>query len=139
MPPRTFTPEEANAALDEVRPLAERMVRHGRALARAQDRQAELQSRIAGNGSHIRPDEPSRLAAVVDREAAGLARCIERLHGLGVLVKDVQHGLLDFPALRGDALGGEEHVLLCWHVGEPEVAYWHGLEDGFAGRKPLPL
>jgi hypothetical protein len=134
VPPRTFTPEEANAALDEVRPLAERMVRHGRGLARAQSRQAELQSRIAGNGSHIRPDEPSRLAAAVDREAAGLARCIERLHGLGVLVKDVQHGLLDFPALRG-----EEEVLLCWHVGEDEVAYWHGLEDGFAGRKPLPL
>ena len=132
MPPRTFTPEEANAALAQVRPLAERMVAHGRALARAQARQAELQQRIAGNGSSIRTDEPSRLDAAVDREATGLARCIERLHALGVVVKDVAHGLLDFPALRGD-----EQVLLCWHVGEPEVAYWHGLEDGFAGRKPL--
>jgi hypothetical protein len=132
--PRTFTPEEANAALAEVRPLAEEMVAHGRELARAQERQAELQGRIAGNGSSIRTDEPSRLVAEVDRAAAGLARCIERLHGLGVQVKDVQHGLLDFPALRGD-----EEVLLCWHVGEEEVAYWHGLEDGFAGRRPLPL
>ena len=56
MPPRTFTPEEANAALEEVRPLAERMVTHGRALGRAQARQAELQRRIAGNGSSIRTD-----------------------------------------------------------------------------------
>lgn len=134
MSARTFTPEEANAALAEVRPLAEEMVAHGRELARAQERQAELQGRIAGNGSSIRTDEPSRLVADVDRAAAGLARCIERLHGLGVQVKDVQHGLLDFPALRGD-----EEVLLCWHVGEDEVAYWHGLEDGFAGRRPLPL
>lgn len=134
MSPRTFTPDEANAALEDVRPLAERMVAHGRALARAQGRQAEIRSRIAGNGSSIRTDEPSRLAGVVDREAAGLARCIERLHGLGVVVKDVEHGLLDFPARRGD-----EDVLLCWHVGEDEVAYWHGLEEGFAGRKPLPL
>jgi hypothetical protein len=134
VPARTFTPAEANAALEAVRPLAERMVAHGRALARAQGRQAELQSRIAGNGSSIRTDEPSRLAAAVDREATGLARCIERLHALGVVVKDVQHGLLDFPALRG-----EEEVLLCWHVGEDEVAYWHGLEDGYAGRKPLPF
>jgi hypothetical protein len=131
---RTFTPEEANAALDEVRPLAERMVAHGRELAAAQARQAELQERIAGNGSSIRTDEHAKLAAAVDRAAAGLARCIERLHALGVQVKDVQQGLLDFPALRGD-----QEVLLCWHVGEEEVAYWHGLEDGFAGRRPLPL
>jgi hypothetical protein len=134
VPQRTFTPDEANDALEEVRPLAEKMVSHGRELVRAQSRQAELQGRIAGNGSSIRPDEPSRLAATVDREAAGLARCIERLHALGVIVKDVQQGLVDFPALRGD-----EEVLLCWHVGEDEVAYWHGLEEGFAGRKPLPL
>jgi hypothetical protein len=134
VPARTFTPDEANEALDEVRPLAERMVAHGRALARAQGRQAELQGRIASNGSSIRPDEPARLVAAVDREAAGLARCIERLHSIGVLVKDVQQGLVDFPALRGD-----EDVLLCWHVGEDEVGYWHGLEEGFAGRKPLPL
>jgi hypothetical protein len=131
---RTFTAEEANAALDEVRPLAERMMRHGRALARAQRRQTEIERRVAGNGGGIRTDEPARLAAAVDREAAGLARCIERLHGLGLLVKDVHRGLVDFPALRGD-----EVVLLCWHVGEDEVAFWHGLEEGFAGRKPLPF
>ena len=54
------------------------------------------------------------------------------IHGHGAIVKDLDDGLVDFPALRG----GEE-VLLCWRLGEDEVAYWHGLEEGFAGRKRL--
>ena len=49
-------------------------------------------------------------------------------------MKDPAQGLLDFPALRR----GEE-VCLCWRVGEAEIGYWHSLEDGFAGRRPLPL
>ena len=51
-----------------------------------------------------------------------------------MLVKDLDRGLVDFPAFRH----GEE-VLLCWQVGEDEIGYWHGVDDGFAGRKPLPL
>ena len=51
---------------------------------------------------------------------------------LGVLVKDADLGLLDFPALRSGA-----PVLLCWHVGEDAVAFWHSYEEGFAGRKPI--
>jgi hypothetical protein len=60
---------------------------------------------------------------------------VARLERLGVIVKDADRGLVDFPALRES---GEE-VLLCWQVGEDEIGYWHGLEEGFAGRKPLPL
>jgi hypothetical protein len=60
---------------------------------------------------------------------------VVQLERLGVIVKDADRGLVDFPALRES---GEE-VLLCWQVGEDEIAYWHGLEEGFAGRKPLPL
>jgi hypothetical protein len=59
---------------------------------------------------------------------------VRQLEHLGVLVKDLDRGLVDFPALRE----GEE-VLLCWEVGEDEVAFWHGIEEGFAGRKPLPF
>jgi hypothetical protein len=64
-----------------------------------------------------------------------MAEAVEWLQRLGVIVKDADRGLVDFPALREN---GEE-VLLCWQVGEDEIAYWHGLEEGFAGRKPLPL
>ncbi len=133
MAKRHFTPEEANALLEEVRPAAEAVVEHRRAFTVAAARHARLVSRIAGNGGDFDPQEPRELEEQVEREAEEIARAVERLDGLGVLVKDLDRGLVDFPALRD----GEE-VLLCWQVGEDEVAFWHGVEEGFAGRKPLP-
>src|SRR5581483_7805155 len=65
---------------------------------------------------------------------AALADVIDELAERGVQVKDVDEGLVDFPALRRG-----ETVLLCWRLGEDEVSYWHTLEAGFAGRRPLPL
>jgi hypothetical protein len=61
---------------------------------------------------------------------------VEELDALGLQVKDLDRGLIDFPA-QHPASG--ETVLLCWELGEDSVAYWHGLEDGYAGRKPLPF
>ena len=92
-------------------------------------------SRIAGNGGDFDPREPRELQEELERETDAAAEALVRLDRIGVIVKDADRGLVDFPALRE---GGEE-VLLCWQVGEDEVAYWHGLEEGFAGRKPLPL
>ena len=131
---RLFTVEEANAALESLRPIAERMVEHRRALARAQIRQAELVTQIAGNGGDLSPGEVRDAAEDVAREVEGIAECVRQLDAAGVQVKDLEEGLLDFPARNGD-----EDVLLCWKLGEPEVAFWHGLEEGFAGRKPLPF
>jgi hypothetical protein len=131
---RYFTPAEANEALATVRPLAEKLVGHRRALREAQERRAELTRRIAGNGGALDARRVATLAARVNREAEAVARSVSRIQELGVLVKDLDRGLIDFPALRGD-----EEVLLCWEVGEEKVAYWHGLEEGFAGRRPLPL
>jgi hypothetical protein len=131
---RYFTPAEANEALATVRPLAEKLVGHRRALHEAQERRAELVRRIAGNGGALDTRRVATLAARVNREAEEVARSVTQIHELGVLVKDLDRGLVDFPALRG-----EEEVLLCWEVGEDEVRYWHGLEEGFAGRRPLPL
>ena len=133
MAERYFTPEEANALLDEVRPLAEALVAHRRAMAVTATRQARLVQRIAGNGGDFDPQEPRALEEEFEREGAAVATCVAKLEELGVLVKDLDRGLVDFPALRGD-----EEVLLCWEVGEDEVAYWHGVDEGFAGRKPLP-
>jgi hypothetical protein len=131
---RYFTAEEANAALATVRPLVEELVGHRRALREAQELRAELTRRIAGNGGSLDARRVATLAAQVNREADAVARSVTRIQELGVLVKDLDRGLVDFPALRE----GEE-VLLCWQIGEDEVAYWHGLDEGFAGRKPLPL
>jgi len=134
MAERHFTPEEANALLEQVRPVAESLVAHRRAFTVAAARRARLTQRISGNGGDFDPQEPSELDEQLQREAEAVAGAVEELQALGVLVKDLDRGLVDFPALRD----GEE-VLLCWQVGEDEVAYWHGADEGFAGRKPLPF
>jgi len=131
---RIFTPTEANELLEELRPLAEEMVERRRALAEAAESRANLAGRIAGNGGGLEPQELVDVHEALDREANAVARLVEEIQAYGVLVKDLDRGLVDFPALRD----GEE-VLLCWEVGEDEVAFWHGLDEGFAGRKPLPF
>ena len=132
MSERYFTVDEANDLLTTVRPLAEKMVAHRRALARTTARRARLVTQIAGNGGALDPKELNALQGALDEEAAAVVRCVEELQALGVLVKDLDRGLVDFPALRDD-----EEVLLCWQVGEDEIEYWHGVDEGFAGRKPI--
>ena len=131
---RHFTPEEANEALAEVRPLVESMVAHRRAHVDALARQEELEGHIRGNGGGIPPAELAEAAAEIEREARELAGVVDDLTALGVEVKDADEGLVDFPALRGD-----ETVLLCWKLGEDEIGYWHTIDGGFAGRRPLPF
>ena len=134
MPPRYFTAEQANEALREVRPLTEELVEHRRALLELQELQSSLHQRIAGNGGNVEPRELQDMQERLDEEVAGIARCVARIHEAGGLVKDLDAGLVDFPARREGV-----EVLLCWRLGEDEVGYWHGLEEGFSGRKPLPL
>jgi hypothetical protein len=129
---RLFTPDEANAALAELRPVAERMVAHRRALTEAQRRQAGLVVKIAGNGGDLGPRDMAEAAAEIQRAADAIAECVRLLDEAGVQVKSLEEGLLDFPSERDG-----EAVLLCWRVGEPKVAFWHGVDEGFAGRKPL--
>jgi hypothetical protein len=131
---RIFTSAEANAALVELRPIVERMVEHRRNLAAAQARQAELVMSIGGNGGDLVPSDLCEAAAAIEAEAEALSECIDLVNSAGVQIKSLEEGLVDFPARRGD-----EEVLLCWKLGEDEVGYWHGLDEGFAGRKPLPL
>jgi len=132
MPPRVFTPDEANAALSELRPLVEAMVEGKRALDDAQERRDDIAQRIAGNGGGIPPAELGALEAAVEEAAKTLAGTIGEIQALGVLVKDLDTGLVDFPGQRAG-----QDILLCWQLGEDEVAFWHGLEDGYAGRQPL--
>jgi hypothetical protein len=135
MAERYFTAEEANELLPEVRAATEELVEHRLAARAVAAKRAQLVTRIAGNGGDFDPQEPRELEEDFERETAATAEAVDRLERLGVVVKDADRGLVDFPALRES---GEE-VLLCWQVGEDEIAYWHGLEEGFAGRKPLPI
>jgi hypothetical protein len=131
---RIFRPEEANEALAEIRPLTERMVAARQELADAQRAQAELVAVIAGNGGGVDSAELAQAAKEVERLAGEIVAAVQQIQDLGAVVKDVDSGLVDFPAVhRG------QDVLLCWRLGENEVGHWHDLESGFAGRRELPF
>lgn len=130
--PRYFTPQRANEALAEIRPLVEQLIEHRRAQERIGAERDELAAKIAGNGGGIDAQELADLEAASERERIGVARCVNAIHERGAIVKSPDEGLVDFPAQRE----GEE-ILLCWRLGEDEVAFWHPLEEGFAGRKPI--
>ena len=132
MDQRYFTADEANEALLEVRPLTEELVGHRRALVELQERQSAVTARIAGNGGNVEPHELEEVQELLDEEVAGIARCVARIHEVGALVKDLDDGLVDFHATRDG-----RDVLLCWRLGEDEIGFWHGLDEGFSGRKPL--
>jgi hypothetical protein len=133
---RFFTEEEANAALTVVRPTVKRLVAARRRFREAAGRLEAVHGRVAGNGGGLDPEQVRTLQAEAEETAGAIAEIVAELEALGVQVKDLDEGLVDFPARhpsRGDT------VFLCWRLGEDEVAYWHGLEEGFAGRKPLPF
>jgi len=129
---RRFTPGEANEELREIRPLVEELVAHRREQQRLQADREALAHRIAGNGGGIDSGALAELDEAERRKRAEVIRYVNAVHERGAIVKDVDTGLVDFPA----RLHGEE-VLLCWRLGEEQVAHWHGLEEGFAGRKLL--
>ena len=132
MAPRYFTLNEANEAVEELRPVVERMVEHRRRFLVAQQQRGELTEQAGSNGGDLTPTDFAEVEEELELQASALAGCIEHLQAAGALVKDLDQGLLDFPALRD----GQE-ILLCWHLGEGEIAYFHGTDEGFAGRKPL--
>ena len=133
---RFFTQEEANAALETVRPLVERLVAARKRFVHVAAKLEDVEGRVSGNGGGLDPDRVRELQERAAEAAADIAGLVTELEAAGVQVKDLDQGLIDFPAQhpgRGDI------VLLCWHLGEDEVAHWHGLEEGYAGRKPLPF
>ena len=114
---RYFTRDEANALLPAVRTLTERMVAYRAGLEQAQARLGGYLEKIAGNGGGLPPAELAEAHEAVEREAGGIARCVEGIQELGGMVKDVGEGLVDFLARRE----GQE-VLLCWRLGEEEIS-----------------
>jgi hypothetical protein len=132
MAERSFTPDEANNALSDVRGAAERLVTVRTRMRELERAQGELVLAIGGNGGGYAASDLNAAQSELGGLADVALACVERLEELGVVVKDLDLGLVDFPSERE----GEE-VFLCWHVGEESVAFWHGLEEGYAGRKPI--
>jgi hypothetical protein len=133
---RFFTEEEANKALTLVRPTVERLLAAHKRFRRAAGRLEGVQGRVAGNGGGLDPERIREVQEAAADAAAAVAGIVAELETLGVQVKDLDEGLIDFPARHPER---DQTVLLCWRLGEEEVAFWHGLDEGFAGRKPLPF
>ena len=132
MPKRLFTPAEANSALAEVRPAAERLVATRTRMHELVAEQGKHVTAIGGNGGGYAASDLNAAQAELAQLAEQAAEAVAELEGLGVVLKDPDLGLLDFPALRD----GEE-VEHCWHVGEDGVEHWHPLGAGYAGRSPI--
>ena len=132
MPKRLFTPAEANTALGEVRPVAERLVAVRTRMRELVQTQGALVTAIGGNGGGYAASDLNAAQAELEKLNEEALAAAAELEQLGVVVKDLDLGLLDFPAERE----GEE-VELCWHVGEDTVEYWHRIGEGYAGRKPI--
>lgn len=130
---KTFTLDEAQAVLPIVDSLLGRAVEAKQAAAELQEEASELVRRIFISGGlmvDIASVQKRRTAleALVQRAKDAL----EEIDAIGVQVKDLDIGLLDFPFL----LEGEV-VLLCWKRGETQIDFWHRIEDGFRGRQPI--
>jgi hypothetical protein len=132
VPDRLFTPAEANSALTEVRPVAERLVAVRTRMRELERTQRDLVTAIGGNGGGYAAGDLNEAQTELVGLADAAVACVERLEELGVEIKDLDTGLLDFPSLRD----GTE-VELCWRVGESAVEHWHAIGEGFAGRKPI--
>jgi hypothetical protein len=131
-----FSEEEANEALALVAPLVQRLVSARERFAVEGERLARVRRKVTGNGGGLDPDDVELAQAAAEEVANEIGLLVGELEAVGVQVKDLDRGLVDFPA-RHPQTG--DLVLLCWHLGEERVAHWHGLEDGFAGRKRLPF
>ncbi len=122
LPTRYFTPAEANAALAELRPMLQRAVELGRELRAAMQRVSQVGTRTR--------EELETARRRVESLRGEAARAVAELRGLGVEVKGLDEGLVDFPALRNG-----ERVLLCFKLDEKSVEWWHPRSTGFAGRR----
>jgi hypothetical protein len=130
MAERLFTLKEA---LDTLPSAAAVLLDVQRWKHELEDRSLELERLLdsaSGNG-HLERDV-AEAKALVQQAAGELERSFRELDGLGVELKGIDQGLLDFPSLRQGRV-----VYLCWRQGEETIAYWHEVEAGFAGRQLL--
>ena len=128
-----FTVEDANKLAAEIRPRLERLVMKKREFDALERRMGIML--VATSGAA--PDNPDSLelrSLEEKRRRLGesIGKGVQELHAKGVVVKDVDRGLVDFYSLMGDRL-----VFLCWQMSEPEVSHWHTLQDGYAGRQQI--
>lgn len=121
--PKYYTPKEANEALSVVQPLIEEMMKIGDKIREHQPELWTLVEKSAGNGGN-----PTLSKLLTDFDH--LDALLHQVQDMGIEVKDLTVGLIDFVALHD----GRE-VYLCWKYGEDSIQFWHEIEAGFQGRQ----
>ncbi len=130
---KTFTLEEANALLPVVESLLDRAMEAKEAAERLEGELQSLRQRIfIAGGMTVDVAGVARNRTEAESHLQRAKDALGEIDSVGVQVKDLESGLLDFPC-RVDG----ELVLLCWRRGESRIEYWHTLESGFRGRQPL--
>jgi hypothetical protein len=130
---KTFTLEEANALLPVAESLLERAIIAKEDAERLEGEIQALRQRIfLSGGMTVDIAGVARNRAEAEAQVQKAKDALAEIDAIGVQVKDLEAGLLDFPC-RVDG----ELVLLCWRRGESRIEYWHTLEAGFRGRQPL--
>ncbi len=130
---KTFTIDEAQSLLPVLESLLKRAIEGKRAAQEVESRLSELGRRIyLSGGMRVNVAEAGKQRAEVDAHQQRVRESIAEIDSIGVQVKDVDAGLLDFPCRLDDQV-----VLLCWRMGETTIEHWHTVEDGFKGRQPV--
>jgi hypothetical protein len=129
-PEKLFRLDEANAIVPRLHILMERLQRDALQL---HDEMTQLARERSIDVGDLTPEDLLRHRPAARALVEEIDSVVQQIEASGVHLKDIQLGLVDFPAERDG-----EVVYLCWQFGEPEVAYWHRIDDGFAGRQPLP-
>jgi hypothetical protein len=128
---KRFTREEADDLLPYIAPVLFKM----RELKRRRDellaQGTELVQKSRGNGHGV-DNEAGRVRREIEETGARINELVEKVQGMGVELKDIDMGLIDFRAIRE----GRE-VYLCWKLGEEHVSHWHELDAGYSGRQAL--
>jgi len=131
--PRYFTLQQAEKLLPEVEAAIREAMSYKSKYQQAEEEWQSFANRVTMQGGmlvdHSKVMDQKRRR---DSSAQGLKEALEEIQEYGCVVKDLDIGLIDFPTLfRG------EEVYLCWKLGESGIRFWHGVQEGFRGRKPI--
>ena len=134
-PPKIFDVPEANALLGSVAPLVEQLQGLQHSIFSTQQAIDTAKEQLSHGNGHPVQELKARIEELTKRQlllVEAFQSAMQQLEALGALLKDLNQGLVDFYSLRDGEL-----VFLCWRLGEERIGYWHGIDDGFAGRQPL--
>ena len=130
---RTFTLDEANRLLPILESLLKQAIQSKKLIEDTDRELQELAQRIFLNGGTlVNIARMARHKAEREKSVQRIKDAVAEIDATGVQVKDLDIGLLDFPCALDDRT-----ILLRWKLGEKKITHWHGLEEGFAGRKPI--